>query len=195
MPQRTILKPMTRAAAAVTTLERIAAWEGRGPRHTIRSTFIGGFPGERRGLRRAAGGMRRAARSGRVPEYSPVAAPPPTDRAACAAGARGSEGERRARFMELPSDRAARLAEKIGRTMRVLIDRVGGAVSIKMFPGTPRQHGTVRIRGAGKLRRRLGAGLDHRRAPTIRGAAGGPARWPLSDAPCALESPTKPRVD
>jgi ribosomal protein S12 methylthiotransferase len=61
--------------------------------------------------------------------------------------------ERRARFMELAAEvSAARLAEKVGRTMRVLIDRVDGAVAIaRSSSDAPEIDGTVRIRGAGKL--------------------------------------------
>jgi ribosomal protein S12 methylthiotransferase len=149
-----ILKLMKRPAAAENTLERIAAWRAVVPDITIRSTFIVGFPGETDADFEELLAWMRVARLDRVGcfEYSPV-------EGAAANALRQTpvpaeiKRERRARFMELSAEiSAARLAEKVGRTMRVLIDRVEGAVAIARSTGdAPEIDGTVRIRGAGKL--------------------------------------------
>ena len=149
-----ILKLMKRPAAAENTLERIAAWRAVVPDITIRSTFIVGFPGETDADFEELLTWMRVARLDRVGcfEYSPV-------EGAAANALRQTpvpaelKRERRARFMELSAEiSAARLAEKVGRTMRVLIDRVDGAVAIaRSTSDAPEIDGTVRIRGAGKL--------------------------------------------
>src|SRR5579859_6150193 len=149
-----ILKLMKRPAAAENTLERIAAWRAVVPDITIRSTFIVGFPGETDADFEELLAWMRIARLDRVGcfEYSPV-------EGAAANALRQTpvpdevKHERRARFMELAAQiSAARLAEKVGRTMRVLIDRVEGAVAIaRSSSDAPEIDGTVRIRGAGKL--------------------------------------------
>jgi ribosomal protein S12 methylthiotransferase len=149
-----ILKLMKRPAAAENTLERIAAWRAVVPGITIRSTFIVGFPGETDADFEELLAWMRVARLDRVGcfEYSPVEGaaanalpqtPVPAE----------IKRERRARFMELAAEiSAARLAEKVGRTMRVLIDRVDGALAIaRSTSDAPEIDGTVRIRGAGKL--------------------------------------------
>jgi ribosomal protein S12 methylthiotransferase len=149
-----ILKLMKRPAAAENTLERIAAWRAMVPDMTIRSTFIVGFPGETDADFEELLAWMRVARLDRVGcfEYSPV-------EGAAANALRQTpvpaeiKRERRARFMELAAEiSAARLAEKVGRTMRVLIDRVDGAVAIaRSASDAPEIDGTVRIRGAAKL--------------------------------------------
>jgi ribosomal protein S12 methylthiotransferase len=145
---------MKRPAAAENTLERIAAWRAVVPDITIRSTFIVGFPGETEADFEELLAWMRVARLDRVGcfEYSPVEG--------AAANALSQtpvpaeiKRERRARFMELSAEiSAARLAEKVGRTMRVLIDRVDGALAIaRSTSDAPEIDGTVRIRSAGKL--------------------------------------------
>jgi len=149
-----ILKLMKRPAAAENTLERITAWRRTVPDMTIRSTFIVGFPGETEAEFAELLEWLRVAQLDRVGcfEYSPVegaaantlrqpAVPPEIKQ------------ERRARFMELSAEiSAARLAQKIGRTMRVLIDRVDNGTAIaRSSSDAPEIDGTVRIRGAKKL--------------------------------------------
>jgi ribosomal protein S12 methylthiotransferase len=148
-----ILKLMKRPAAAENTLERIAAWRAMAPDITIRSTFIVGFPGETDADFEELLAWMRIARLDRVGcfEYSPV-------QGAAANALRQPQvpaeikRERRARFMELSAEiSAARLAEKVGRTMRVLVDRVEGTVAVARSSGdAPEIDGTVRIRGAKK---------------------------------------------
>jgi ribosomal protein S12 methylthiotransferase len=149
-----ILKLMKRPAAAENTLERIAAWRRVAPEIAIRSTFIVGFPGETDADFEQLLAWMRAAQLDRVGcfEYSPVEGaaanalrqppvPPEVKR------------ERRARFMELAAEiSAARLAQKVGRTMQVLIDRIDGAVATARSPSdAPEIDGIVRIPGAAKL--------------------------------------------
>jgi len=146
-----ILKLMKRPAAAEDTLERIAAWRAVVPEITIRSTFIVGFPGETEQDFEELLAWLRVAKLDRVGsfEYSPVAG--------AAANSLGEPSvpdevkrERRERFMELAAQISAeRLAQKVGREMRVLIDRIDGDVAVaRSSSDAPEIDGVVRIRGA-----------------------------------------------
>jgi ribosomal protein S12 methylthiotransferase len=150
-----ILKLMRRPAAAENTLERIAAWRKTVPDITLRSTFIVGFPGETERDFEDLLQWLRAARLDRVGcfEYSPVEgaaanalpeAPVPD----------AVKAERRARFMELAAEiSAGRLAEKVGRTLQVLIDRVEDGVAFARSAGdAPEIDGVVRIPSAPALK-------------------------------------------
>jgi ribosomal protein S12 methylthiotransferase len=55
--------------------------------------------------------------------------------------------------MELSKEiSAARLAQKVGRTLQVLVDKLDGSIAIARSPSdAPEIDGTVRIRGARKL--------------------------------------------
>jgi ribosomal protein S12 methylthiotransferase len=149
-----ILKLMKRPAAAENTLERIAAWRAVVPDITLRSTFIVGFPGETDADFEELLAWLRVAQLDRVGcfEYSPVAG-------AAANALRQPpvppelKAERRGRFMELSAQiSAARLAQKVGRTMQVLIDKIDGTGAVARSAGdAPEIDGTVRIRGAKKL--------------------------------------------
>ncbi|MDP8984008.1 MAG: 30S ribosomal protein S12 methylthiotransferase RimO [Pseudomonadota bacterium] len=149
-----ILKLMKRPAAAENTLDRIAAWRRTVPDMTIRSTFIVGFPGETEAEFEELLDWLRLAQLDRVGcfEYSPV-------EGAAANSLRQTpvapeiKQERRARFMELAAEiSATRLAQKVGRTMQVLIDRLDGGVAIgRSSSDAPEIDGTVRIRGAKNL--------------------------------------------
>lgn len=120
-----ILKAMQRPASGEKNLERIEAWRKVCPDITIRSTFIAGFPGETE------------AEFAELLEFIEAAE---IDRAGCFAyspvdGARanGIEGalpdavreERRSEFMKV-QERVSkrRLARKVGKTIKVLIDAV-----------------------------------------------------------------------
>ena len=150
-----ILKLMKRPAAAEDTLARIAAWRRVTPDITIRSTFIVGFPGETNQDFEELLDWLRAAQLDRVGcfEYSPV-------QGAAANDLRQPtvpddvKKERRARFMELSAEiSAARLAQKIGREMQVLIDGLDGDIAIaRSASDAPEIDGTVRIQGAGSLK-------------------------------------------
>jgi ribosomal protein S12 methylthiotransferase len=150
-----ILKLMKRPAAAEDTLERIAAWRRAVPDMTIRSTFIVGFPGETEEDFSELLDWLRAAQLDRVGcfEYSPVEgaaanalreAPVPDE----------IKQERRARFMELAAEISAqRLAQKVGRRMRVLVDRVDAdAATARSASDAPEIDGIVRIVAARGLK-------------------------------------------
>jgi ribosomal protein S12 methylthiotransferase len=149
-----VLKLMKRPAAAENTLERIAAWRRVVPDITIRSTFIVGFPGETEEDFTQLLDWLRQAQLDRVGcfEYSPVegaaanALPQPAVPAEVKA-------ERRERFMELSKEISAhRLAQKIGRKMRVLVDRIDPDAAIaRSSSDAPEIDGIVRIRGPKRL--------------------------------------------
>jgi ribosomal protein S12 methylthiotransferase len=150
-----ILKLMKRPAAAENTLRRIAAWRALVPDITLRSTFIVGFPGETEQDFEELLEWLRAAQLDRVGcfEYSPVAGAaanslkePPV--------APEIKRERHQRFMELSAAISSdKLAAKIGRRMQVLVDRLEGSIAVARSAGdAPEIDGTVRIRGAQKLK-------------------------------------------
>jgi ribosomal protein S12 methylthiotransferase len=158
-----ILKLMKRPAAATDTLQRIAEWRRLVPDMTIRSTFIVGFPGETSQDFEELLDWLRVAQLDRVGcfEYSPVQG--------AAANALNEpavplelKAERRARFMELAGEiSAARLKQKVGRKMQVLVDGIGpgngnghgrggasGVIAIaRSSSDAPEIDGTVRIAG------------------------------------------------
>ncbi len=148
-----ILKLMKRPAAAENTLERIAAWRRIAPHMAIRSTFIVGFPGETEQEFSELLEWLREAQLDRVGcfEYSPV-------EGAAANALKESivpdevKAQRRARFMELSAQiSAARLAQKVGRSMPVLIDRIeaedgGNIIAVaRSSADAPEIDGTVNI--------------------------------------------------
>jgi ribosomal protein S12 methylthiotransferase len=146
-----ILKLMKRPAAAENTLERIAAWRRVAPDITIRSTFIVGFPGETEQDFAELLDWLRIAQLDRVGcfEYSPVEGAAANALRQPAVPAE-IKAERRARFMELAAEiSTARLAQKVGRPMQVLIDRMDGDVAVaRSASDAPEIDGTVRIQGA-----------------------------------------------
>ncbi|HSS63089.1 MAG TPA: 30S ribosomal protein S12 methylthiotransferase RimO [Gammaproteobacteria bacterium] len=118
-----ILKRMKRPAGAEDNLQRISAWRETCPEITIRSTFIVGFPGETDADFEILLDFLRAARIDRAGcfKYSPVKG--------AAANALSDpvpepvKQQRYARFMQIQAEiSAARLAEKVGRRIRVLVD-------------------------------------------------------------------------
>jgi ribosomal protein S12 methylthiotransferase len=122
-----ILKLMKRPAAATDTLQRIAEWRRLVPDITIRSTFIVGFPGETSQDFEELLDWLRVAQLDRVGcfEYSPVqgAAANALNEPAVSSELKA---ERRARFMQLAGEiSAARLKQKVGRKMQVLVDSIG----------------------------------------------------------------------
>ena len=147
-----ILKLMKRPAHAENTLARIQRWREVCPDLTLRSTFIVGFPGETEDDFRQLLDWLQEARLDRVGcfKYSPVegaaanALPDPVPE--------DVKQERLDRFMELAARISAeKLAAKVGRRMRVLVDEVNedGAVARSMADA-PEIDGTVRIARPGK---------------------------------------------
>jgi len=153
-----ILKLMRRPAHAENTLARIRRWRGQLPDLTIRSTFIVGFPGETEEDFRILLEWLEEAQLDRVGcfRYSPVE------------GAAANElpdpvpepvkEERWHRFMQLQQTiSAARLARKVGRRMRVLVDAIDDVVAIaRSESDAPEIDGVVRIKGRGAAKLPVG---------------------------------------
>ena len=151
---RRILRLMKRPANAENTLERVRRWRALCPDITLRSTFIVGFPGETEAEFRELLAFLEEAQLDRVGcfAYSPVD------------GAAANElpdpvpeevkEERRASLMALQAQISrARLAAKVGRRMRVLVDQVeAGAALARSSADAPEIDGVVRIRDGGRLR-------------------------------------------
>jgi ribosomal protein S12 methylthiotransferase len=148
-----VLKRMKRPAHAVNTLERIRAWRAVCPDLVIRSTFIVGFPGETEAEFEELLEWIEAAQLDRVGcfKYSPVD------------GAKANElpdhippevqEERYTRFMERAAQISAeRLASRVGKRMRVLVDAVEKDVAIaRSEADAPEIDGVVRIKRAKAL--------------------------------------------
>ena len=120
-----ILKLMKRPAATEGTLERLRAWRSICPELTLRSTFIVGFPGETETEFQQLLDFLEQAQLDRVGAftYSPVAGA--TANALADPVPEAVKEERYARLMEHQARiSAARLQDKIGRTIDVLIDAV-----------------------------------------------------------------------
>ncbi len=149
-----ILKLMKRPANAEGTLKRIRDWRAVCPELTIRSTFVVGFPGETEREFEDLLEFLEEAQLDRVGcfAYSPVegatanALPDPVPEEV--------KEERRARFMAVQEKiSAARLKQKVGRTMTVLVDEVGknGAIA-RSSADAPEIDGRVIIRQGAKLK-------------------------------------------
>jgi ribosomal protein S12 methylthiotransferase len=149
-----ILKLMRRPAHAENTLARIRRWREICPEITLRSTFIVGFPGETDQDFRLLVDWLEEARLDRVGcfRYSPVE------------GARANslpdhvpedvKQERYERFMTLAGAISAeRLAAKVGRSMRVLVDTIDadGTAVARSPADAPEIDGIVRIPRPGRL--------------------------------------------
>jgi ribosomal protein S12 methylthiotransferase len=145
-----VLKAMRRPAAAEDTLARLAAWRAICPDLTVRSTFIVGFPGETEQDFEVLLDWLEQAQLDRVGcfKYSPV------EGAAANAlpGAVPEEvkEERYHRFMQAQAAISAqKLADKVGRTLEVLIDEVQGGTAIgRSHADAPEIDGQVSIAGA-----------------------------------------------
>jgi ribosomal protein S12 methylthiotransferase len=144
-----ILKLMRRPASSEKNLERIRAWRAECPDITVRSTFIVGFPGETDAEFEELLAFLDEAQLDRVGcfAYSPVEG----------AAANALEGavpeevkeERRARFMaKQEAISAAKIARKVGRTMRVLVDEVHGTKAVaRSAADAPEIDGVVHVSG------------------------------------------------
>jgi ribosomal protein S12 methylthiotransferase len=150
----TVLKRMRRPAHAENTLTRIARWRTECPDLVIRSTFIVGFPGETEAEFEELLAWLREAQLDRVGcfKYSPVAGA--TSNALPDHVRPEVQDERYERFMRLASEiSAARLATRVGKRMRVLVDTVEHGEAIARSEGdAPDIDGVVRIARAGSLK-------------------------------------------
>ena len=145
-----ILKLMKRPANTENTLARIKAWRAICPELTIRSTFIAGFPGETEAEFQELLDFLEEAQLDRVGcfAYSPVegatanALPNPVPDAL--------REKRRAQFMKTQENISkARLKQKVGSTMQVLVDEISdGKVIARGSADAPEIDGKVIISGA-----------------------------------------------
>ena len=157
-----ILKLMKRPAHAVNTLARIRSWRSQLPHMTIRSTFIVGFPGETEDDFKEMLDWLEEAELDRVGcfRYSPVegaaanALPDPVPDEV--------KEERWHRFMQAQQKISARrLAARVGRRMRVLVDAVeGNAAVARSEADAPEIDGIVRVKGKGAAKLPLGEFAD-----------------------------------
>jgi ribosomal protein S12 methylthiotransferase len=145
---------MRRPAHAVDTLARIRAWRATCPELTLRSTFIVGFPGETEAEFCELLQWLDEAQLDRVGcfKYSPVEGA--SANALSGHVAPEVQEERYARFMERAAAISAqRLARRVGRRERVLVDEVsGGEALARSAAEAPQIDGVVRIAGGGRLR-------------------------------------------
>ncbi|MGA0608615.1 30S ribosomal protein S12 methylthiotransferase RimO [Caldimonas sp. KR1-144] len=145
-----VLRRMKRPASGERNLERIARWRELCPQIVIRSTFIAGFPGETEAEFEALLEFAREARIDRAGcfSYSPVEGATANE----LPGALPDDvrEERRARFMAVAEEvSAAKLAERVGATMQVLVDRAvalgrKGGVG-RSYADAPEIDGTVQL--------------------------------------------------
>ncbi len=158
-----VLRRMKRPASGEKNLERILRWREACPQIVIRSTFIAGFPGETEEEFEHLLQFMREARIDRAGcfAYSPVEG----------AAANALPGmlpeqvreERRARFMAVAEEvSAAKLRERIGATMQVLVDSAPalgrkGAMG-RSYADAPEIDGTVQLLPPEKLSKRLAVG-------------------------------------
>jgi ribosomal protein S12 methylthiotransferase len=158
-----VLRRMRRPASGERNLERLQRWRELCPPLVVRSTFIAGFPGETDAEFEMLLDFVREARIDRAGcfAYSPVAGaaandlPDPVPEAL--------REERRARFMAVAEAvSTAKLRERVGATMQVLVDsapalgRRGGVG--RTYADAPEIDGTVRLLPPAKASRTLKAG-------------------------------------
>jgi len=122
-----VLRRMKRPASGEKNLERLSRWREICPELVVRSTFIAGFPGETDAEFEHLLDFLREARIDRAGcfAYSPVSGAVAND----IAGMVPAElrEERRARFMQVAEDVSiAKLRERVGATMQVLVDSAPG---------------------------------------------------------------------
>ncbi|NND83179.1 MAG: 30S ribosomal protein S12 methylthiotransferase RimO [Gammaproteobacteria bacterium] len=144
-----ILKAMKRPGAIDNTLARIHRWREQCPDLTIRSTFIVGFPGETESDFQQLLDFLEAAQLDRVGAfaYSPVegaaanALPDPVEE--------DIKQQRLERFMRTQAKiSSARLRQKVGRTMQIIIDEVDAEGAIgRSKADAPEIDGVVYLNG------------------------------------------------
>ena len=149
-----VLRRMRRPAHAEDTLRRIESWRSQRPELTLRSSFIVGFPGETDAEFEQLLSWLDDAQLDRVGcfQYSPVEGA--AANAIADAVPDEVKQERYQRFMlKAGQISGARLAARIGRQCRVLIDAIADGVAIARSSGdAPEIDGVVRIRSAAGLR-------------------------------------------
>jgi len=158
-----VLRRMKRPASGEKNLERIQGWREACPQIVIRSTFIAGFPGE---TEEEFNHLLQFMREARIDRAGCFAYSPVEGAAANAIGGmlpQELREERRARFMAVAEEvSAAKLRERVGATMQVLVDsasalgRKGGVG--RSYADAPEIDGTVKLLPPEKLSKRMTVG-------------------------------------
>ena len=158
-----VLKRMKRPASGEKNLDRLLRWREICPELVVRSTFIAGFPGETEAEFEHLLAFMREARIDRAGcfAYSPVEGATANQ----LPGMLPAElrEERRARFMAVAEEvSAAKLSERVGATMQVLVDsapalgRKGGLA--RSYADAPEIDGTVKLLPPDKASKTLKVG-------------------------------------
>jgi ribosomal protein S12 methylthiotransferase len=140
-----ILRLMKRPASAEKVLQRLQGWRALCPDITVRSTFIVGFPGETEAEFAELLEFLEEAQLDRVGcfAYSPVEGAEANKLPAPVA--EEVKEERRARFMAVQEKiSAAKLKRKVGKTIKVIIDKPGVGRSMA---DAPEIDGVVKFKG------------------------------------------------
>jgi ribosomal protein S12 methylthiotransferase len=166
-----VLKRMRRPASGEKNLERIQRWRQSCPEIVIRSTFIAGFPGETEEEFEHLLDFVRDANIDRAGcfAYSPVAGASANELPGMLPAA--VREDRRARFMAVAEAASmAKLSQRVGATMQVLIDsapalgRKGGVG--RSYADAPEIDGVVRLLPPEKISKTLKVG-DFTRARIV----------------------------
>jgi ribosomal protein S12 methylthiotransferase len=145
-----VLKRMKRPASGERNLERLQRWREMCPELVVRSTFIAGFPGETEAEFETLLDFLREAQIDRAGcfAYSPVEGATANEIAGQLPQA--LREERRARFMAVAEEvSAAKLRNRVGATMQVLVDKAPalgrkGGVG-RSYADAPEIDGIVRL--------------------------------------------------
>ena len=158
-----VLRRMKRPASGEKNLERLARWRELCPELVVRSTFIAGFPGETEEEFEVLLDFMREARIDRAGcfAYSPVDGALANDIPGMLA--KEVRDERRARFMAVAEAvSAAKLGERVGATMQVLVDSAPGLGRKggwgRSYADAPEIDGRVRLLSPEKASKTLKAG-------------------------------------
>ena len=145
-----VLKRMKRPASGERNLERLERWREICPQLVVRSTFIAGFPGETEAEFEALLEFMRQARIDRAGCFAYSAVEGAVANELPGLLPQAEREQRRARFMSVAEDvSAAKLFERVGATMQVLVDsapalgRKGGAG--RSYADAPEIDGTVHL--------------------------------------------------
>ncbi len=158
-----VLRRMKRPASGERNLERLARWRELCPELVVRSTFIAGFPGETEAEFEHLLDFMREARIDRAGcfAYSPVQGAVANEIAGMVPAA--VREERRARFMAVAEAVSiAKLQERVGATMQVLVDSAPGLGRKggwgRSYADAPEIDGRVRLLPPAKASKTLKAG-------------------------------------
>jgi ribosomal protein S12 methylthiotransferase len=149
-----ILKAMRRPAAAENTLARIQQWRRDCPEISLRSTFIVGFPGETEEDFQQLLAFLEEARLDRVGCFAYSAVEGAAANSLADPVAEELKQERLERFMNTQAAiSAAKLQQRIGRRMTVLVDEiVDEGVIARSYADAPEIDGVVLIKDAERLK-------------------------------------------